>query len=272
MSPLSEPARRPTVPECLRECPLFRSLSAGELERLAARFAEVTLDDGDAVFAAGDPADALYVVLRGTVTLYDDARRVKSARALARLRRGDFFGEMGLFENGRRGVAARATGSGAVLRIGREDLYAFLESYPVIALKLEMAAARGHSTKVAAALASAERRIARTRVNQDVVLKTAAGVSSRMRLIDMSIAGLCLAEAPADWKPEKWVDFHVAWGPRVLRFYGRVAWRSDETVGIELMDRTPDRDEWIERVLGQMVDPLHRSRAPVSPSFDTARA
>jgi len=270
MPPLSELARRPTIPECLRESPLFRSLSAGEIERLAASFAEVSLDDGETIFAAGDPADALFVVLAGTVTLHGDARQ--SPRALARLERGDFFGEMGLFEGGRRGVTACATGPGVVLRIDRDDLLAFLERHSMIALKLEMAAARGHSTKVAAALASAERRIERTRVHQDVVLKTAAGVSSPMRLIDMSIAGLCLAEAPADWRPEEWVDFHVAWGERVLRFYGRVAWRSDATVGIELMDRTPDRDDWIDRVLGQMVDPL-RGRAPaVPPSPGAARA
>lgn len=248
-----EPTRALRISKCLRENPLFHSLSAGGLDRLAASFTELKLAKDEQVFSAGDPADALYLVLEGTVTIHHQAQD-ESHRVRSRLRRGNFFGEMELFEGSRRTETARAAEPSVVIRIPREDLLAFLEEHSVIALKLEMAAARGHSTRAAAALAAAERRTARTRVNQEVVLKTHSGTSSLVLLIDLSIAGLCMAGAPAVWKEEERVSFHLVWSDRILRFYGRVAWRSQETVGIELLDRTPESDAWIERVIAKMMD------------------
>lgn len=236
----------------LSQVPLFRKLRAGEPERLAAISTETALAAGEVVFAAGAPADALYVVFEGEVALYREGRS-EVVRALARLVRGDFFGEMGLVEGGRRRETARATQPSVVLAFERRELLDFLDDHPVIALKLEMAAARGHSTKAAAALASAERRTDRIRVNQDVTLRDADSSSLLAKLIDISKAGLCLAGVPAAWQPEHRVPFHILWGDRALRFFGRVAWRTGKTVGIELEDRTPERDAWIDRVLQQML-------------------
>lgn len=246
-------ARSLRISKCLRENPLFQSLSAGELDRLAASFSEEEVAAGEEIFSAGDVAGALYVVLEGTVTIHDPARD-EAQRARARLVRGNFFGEMDLLEGGRRQETARAAEPGVVLRVSRDDLLSFLDEHSVIALKLEMAAARGHSTRAAAALAAAERRTTRTRVNQEAALKTGAGPSRPVQLIDLSIAGLCMAGAPADWQPDQRVSFHLVWTDRILRFYGRIAWRSQETVGVELLDRTPESDAWIQRVLARMMD------------------
>lgn len=242
---------RPDLSDFLSRVPLFRNLRAGELRRLSALCTEVALASGEVVFSAGAPADALYVVLDGEVALYRESRG-EVVRALARLVHGDSFGEMGLADGGRRQETARASRPSVVLRFARDELLAFLGDHPVIALKLEMAAARGHSTKAAAALASAERRTERLRVNQEVTLKAADSPSELAKLIDISKAGLCLAGVPVEWQPEHRVPFHILWGDRALRFFGRVAWRCGATVGIELEDRTPERDAWIDRVLQQM--------------------
>lgn len=53
------------------------------------------------IIHAGEPADALYYIIRGSVSIMiedDDG----NAMVLAYLNRGDFFGEMGLFESGQR--------------------------------------------------------------------------------------------------------------------------------------------------------------------------
>ncbi|NIR58793.1 MAG: PilZ domain-containing protein [Gammaproteobacteria bacterium] len=92
-------------------------------------------------------------------------------------------------------------------------------------------------------------------MNQQVTVKAADSSSVLAMLIDISKAGLCLAGVPAAWQPEHRVPFHLLWGDRALRFFGRVAWRCGKTVGIELEDRTPEHDAWIDRVLQQIFLP-----------------
>ena len=53
----------------LEALPLFQGLSAHDVQLLAERFTCVKYDEGDAIFAQGDPADHIYIVLAGNVAI-----------------------------------------------------------------------------------------------------------------------------------------------------------------------------------------------------------
>jgi len=254
MSPGSPPDQQPLTLDFLRGIPLFRTLDAKALQRLAACFEPVSLGARAMIYAAGDPGQALYVVLHGTVTLYGGVPDGETARALARLGRGDFFGELEVLAGGPRQDTARASDSSVVvLRIDRGELLGFLEDQPLVALKLEMAAARGHSVKAAAALASAPRHDDRIRVHRPVLIRTDDGTALPMKLVDVSNSGLRLDGVPDTWQAQAEIPFQLVWGPHSLDLLGRIAWRWRQSAGIELQAPTPDRHAHLQQALQQML-------------------
>ena len=60
----------------LRGVTLFTGLTPEDLQQLATRLVEVSLDRGAAVFRAGDPGDSLFIVLRGKVAIRDGQRHL----------------------------------------------------------------------------------------------------------------------------------------------------------------------------------------------------
>jgi CRP-like cAMP-binding protein len=68
---------------------LFRSLGDPEYKALAASVTSAELAKGTAIYEAGDPADAAYIVASGLVEVYDPADR---SRPLARLGPNEVFG------------------------------------------------------------------------------------------------------------------------------------------------------------------------------------
>lgn len=79
----------------LGEMPLFSGLSSAVLREIAAAAEWLSLPGGAVLFSAGEPADALYVVLSGSLAVLTAGGRVHG-RFLARLAAGDTVGEMGL--------------------------------------------------------------------------------------------------------------------------------------------------------------------------------
>ena len=66
----------------------FAGLPADLLRGIAAHGAELRLSSGRTLFSYGDPADAVFLVLDGTVTLYRD-QVGRPLQLLARLGSGD---------------------------------------------------------------------------------------------------------------------------------------------------------------------------------------
>ncbi len=83
-------------------------------------------DDGEVVFFEGDAGRHMYIIESGSVELSRtsmlESREVMTP--LITLGKGDFFGEMALFDSGSRSATARAIGSTVVRRISRKDLEA----------------------------------------------------------------------------------------------------------------------------------------------------
>ena len=87
----------------LRDIPLFAKLSRKQRKLLALRADEVEVSPGRLVCRKGESANELYVIEEGT------AKVVRDDQYLDELGPGDFFGEMGLFEDAPRNANVIAT-------------------------------------------------------------------------------------------------------------------------------------------------------------------
>lgn len=83
-------AARARVPKSLPPTPLLNGLSGQQLETLVGYMTLSTLKQGDVVVDAGDPADALYWIARGS------AEVSKDDKLLGELQSDAFFGEIAL--------------------------------------------------------------------------------------------------------------------------------------------------------------------------------
>jgi len=111
----------------LKSAPVFERVSGEDLAALA-RVAEVeTYAAGQAVFREGDLGDALYVLVRGKVTITGRGER------LATLGPGEAFGEMAVLDEAPRSGTALAEEETEVLRIGSEEFYEILHEQVEIA-------------------------------------------------------------------------------------------------------------------------------------------
>jgi CRP-like cAMP-binding protein len=94
----------------LAAIPLFEGLSPDELERLAGKFEERTVDKDSHFTAEGASGYLFFVIVEGTAEAQIDDR------AVGQLGPGDFFGEVAMLgETGRRMAAVVATSD---MRVG----------------------------------------------------------------------------------------------------------------------------------------------------------
>ena len=81
----------------LREVSLFQYLDTDGMTRLASRVRQVSLPAGH-VLKENEPADGLYIIRSGLVKVTKPAASQQAEVDLAILRRGNFFGEIGLID------------------------------------------------------------------------------------------------------------------------------------------------------------------------------
>jgi zinc transporter ZupT len=111
----------------LSRCDLLRHLPPEEIEQILPLIRPRHLAEGEILFRAGAPGDALYIVARGKVEVLADTPAGEPAPAqaaeekLAELGEGQAFGEMALLGETPRTATIRSTGSTELLEIGRAD-------------------------------------------------------------------------------------------------------------------------------------------------------
>lgn len=234
--------------DLLRRVSLFAELDDDGLSRLAERFSEDVLPEGRAIFERGDPADAFYIVRQGSIALYSD-HPGKPIQLQARLGPGDFFGEIGLFDGFERSASARASETSLVLRIGRDDLLAFLEDQPVIAIKLQVAAARRHSQNVSLTLDHGPRDDLRFRLGEPAILVLEAGKKRPVTVENLSHGGICLRGVPPAWQPGFETRFVLHCHGDELSTGGRVTWRRTDLAGLAFTERSASHADSVRRLL-----------------------
>lgn len=97
--------------------------------------------EGATIFTEGAPGDALYVILKGEVTVTKSLKppkgrsREKAEKVIATLHQGDFFGEMALLDEAPRSAAAKAKTEVRALKISRDTFWDFVKSDAASALQ-----------------------------------------------------------------------------------------------------------------------------------------
>jgi serine/threonine protein phosphatase PrpC/CRP-like cAMP-binding protein len=116
--------------EVLKGMQMFRYLSYKELVRVS-NIAEMLEIKGDqTIFSIGQPGDAMYVVVSGSVRLS------KGSATVAELGRGHHFGEMALVDRSVRSLTATAPEGTRLLVIHRKDFYDIIKREPASAVKM----------------------------------------------------------------------------------------------------------------------------------------
>ncbi len=116
--------------EVLKGMQLFRYLSYKELVGVMNLTETHEFKAGESVITQGEVGEAMYVVLSGTVRLHEGEVDV------AKLGKGQHFGEMALVDRTVRSLSATATEPSRLLAIHRKDFYAIIKKQPELSVKL----------------------------------------------------------------------------------------------------------------------------------------
>jgi signal transduction histidine kinase/RimJ/RimL family protein N-acetyltransferase len=119
---------------------LFADLGPRELARVRSVATEVSLAPGGILITEGDPGDALFVLLEGTLAV---SRRAGSGEvSLTTVGPGAVQGEIAVLEGGLRRATVRAATPARLVRIGRDDLFDVLAREPAVLRSLVGTVAR----------------------------------------------------------------------------------------------------------------------------------
>ena len=143
----------------LKEVPLFSGLTLENLITVDAALRRADYLEGETVFEQGSVGDDFYLVSSGEVAV-----RVgdgTTARELARLGPGEFFGEMALFDDEPRSATCVTTRPTTLLVLDRQRFYSLLEQQPrlgveicrMLSLRLRRAGSAGSAGRDAGAAA-----------------------------------------------------------------------------------------------------------------------
>src|SRR4051794_23486451 len=135
------------VRAALAACPPLAGLPRAVVDSAADRLWMRTLLPNEAVYRAGDPGDAMFVVASGTIAV-----RLQSpdgdAVDMAAMRTGALFGHLELFDGGLRSTDAIAVATSRVVVIGSAAATRLFVSSPDLVLALARDMARIARTQV----------------------------------------------------------------------------------------------------------------------------
>jgi CRP/FNR family transcriptional regulator len=129
------------IVELLAGVPVFSTLQPEDLRRIAQLAVPRTFEAGQTVFREGDSSDTCYVVHSGqarAVREHPDGRTI----TLATFGRGEFFGELAMFEDERRSATVEAVQPTTVVAVLGPDMRRLMTEHPQIALRLVVALGR----------------------------------------------------------------------------------------------------------------------------------
>jgi hypothetical protein len=114
----------------LAPMPLFAHCTERELRAIAQATLPRTYERDGVLFEDGDPGDALYLLLAGSVEI------IKAGRTIATLPPGTAFGEMALLDEPTRSATAVAATPCEALVISRDAFFGLLRANPNLAVKV----------------------------------------------------------------------------------------------------------------------------------------
>jgi CRP/FNR family transcriptional regulator, cyclic AMP receptor protein len=126
----------------LKQSDIFYQFSPTQLEMVANLCQEVVFNAGELIFKENSASNELYVIMQGEVDISikrgtTGTLNNKEDTVIARLRRGQSFGEVALVDEGLRSATARAAQMETrLLVIQREKIVMLCETYPQLGYRL----------------------------------------------------------------------------------------------------------------------------------------
>lgn len=121
--------------QLLRKAPLFSSLGPQELEQLLGSASALSLQAGEQLFAEGEPAQAFYVVIEGSMRLYKLSAE-GNEKVIELIQAGETFAEAVVFLGGRYPVHAAALSPARLIRIDNAEFVRALKNNNNLAMKM----------------------------------------------------------------------------------------------------------------------------------------
>jgi CRP-like cAMP-binding protein len=119
----------------LKGIDIFESLSVGELAAIASVAEEIDHPAGEIIFEEGSYGDTMYLIAQGEVSVIKN-RNKASQIELDRIRSGDYFGEMALFEDTVRSGSIRTETACRFMVLHKQEFKELVREYPQIALEI----------------------------------------------------------------------------------------------------------------------------------------
>lgn len=119
----------------LRSIPLFEGLSEDDLVALSGALVPRHFRAGTMIFEQGDSGTAMYIVESGDVNIHLPGER-SNRISLKDIARGEYFGELSLFDDLPRSASALATSNAVLFELQRETLETYLDRRPRAAMAI----------------------------------------------------------------------------------------------------------------------------------------
>jgi CPA1 family monovalent cation:H+ antiporter len=115
--------------------PIFAALDRQAIAAIAKRLRAHVAMPGETLVAKGEPADAMYFIAAGSVTVALQGKPIK-------LKDGDFFGEMGLLNAAPRNAEVVSDDYSHLLVLYKKDFHQLLRDQPQVRAEIEAVADR----------------------------------------------------------------------------------------------------------------------------------
>ncbi len=127
------PARSEKTVRALQAAALFSRLDSAAVARLAGRFARASIQAGQILFRADQPAERFYIVFSGRIRVYLANPRGET-QILHLVGPGETFAEAAVLSGGTYPAFAEAAEPSEVISVGRSDLIDVIRSDPEVAM------------------------------------------------------------------------------------------------------------------------------------------
>lgn len=190
------PMAPPSLAATLRRGDWFAALAPEMQQRILDLGEQVSLLEGQCLFARGDAPDGVYCVLQGTVRI-STVTEAGREMIVALLEPPHWFGEIALFDNALRTHDAWAAGDTSLLRLPRRKLEKMLarhpQDWPFFGRLLTQKLRAVFSAMEDIALTSPTARVARRLVNMTDGFGTLAAGSQRRIAVSQEALGSMLS-------------------------------------------------------------------------------
>ncbi|MBP7585561.1 MAG: GGDEF domain-containing protein [Spirochaetes bacterium] len=119
----------------LKNVDILSGLSDAEIGEMLPCFGAREFPGGDVLFREGDVGRELYIVESGEIAV---GIKIPGGgeKEIARIRPGDFFGEMSIFDDAPRSATCRTERGAALLSLNRDTFFRLIDEHPGIAVKV----------------------------------------------------------------------------------------------------------------------------------------